>query len=181
MDQIFPEFDKLFSSIWRNSSITILQTYLTPENIAEATVDELFSILKDKSHNRITNSKAIEIKEAAADTFGIKIAQSAFSFQLKQLFERLDLLNNQIETLENEIAHFYKKSDCNLHTIPGIGLVAAATCTFHESPLNEYYKKKREQGKHHLTAIGAVSNKLTSIIYAILRDGTPYKAKRFPT
>lgn len=239
MDQIFPEFDKLFSSIWRNSSITILQTYLTPENIAEATVDELFSILKDKSHNRITISKAIEIKEAAANTFGIKIAQSAFSFQLKQLFERLDLLNNQIETLENEIAHYYKKFDCNLHTIPGIGLVAAAsilaeigdirrfknasalvayagidpsvkqsgafnsihnhmskrgspylrhavflaaaTCTFHESPLNEYYKKKREQGKHHLTAIGAVSNKLTSIIYAILRDGTPYEAKRFPT
>ena len=60
MDQIFPELDKLFSSIWRNSSIALLQTYLMPENIAEATVDELFSILKDKSHNRITISKAIE-------------------------------------------------------------------------------------------------------------------------
>ena len=45
--------------------------------------------------------------------------------------------------------------------------------------LNEYYKKKRLQGKHHLTAVGAVSNKLASIIYAILRDGTPYKAKKF--
>ena len=57
--------------------------------------------------------------------------------------------------------------------------LAATTFTFHESPLNEYYKKKRLQGKHHLTAVGAVSNKLASIIYAILRDGTPYEAKKF--
>lgn len=57
--------------------------------------------------------------------------------------------------------------------------LAAITRTSHESPLNEYYKKKRFQGKHHLTAVDSVSNKLTSIIYAILKDGTSYKSKKF--
>ena len=49
--------------------------------------------------------------------------------------------------------------------------LATTTCSFHNSPLNAYYKKKREQGKHHLTATGAVVRKLTTIIYAVLRDG----------
>ena len=57
--------------------------------------------------------------------------------------------------------------------------LAATTCSFHNSPLNAYYKKKREQGKHHLTATGAVARKLTTVIYAVLRDGKPYEPKKF--
>ena len=48
-----------------------------------------------------------------------------------------------------------------------------------DNPLNDYYRKKRDQGKHHLSAVGAVSNKLTTIIYAILRDSKPYKPLKF--
>ena len=32
----------------------ILEKYLTPENIENAPIDELFEIIKDKSHNRLT-------------------------------------------------------------------------------------------------------------------------------
>ena len=37
--------------------------------------------------------------------------------------------------------------------------LAATTCSFHNSPLNAYYKKKRDQGKHHLTATGSRGKK----------------------
>ena len=57
--------------------------------------------------------------------------------------------------------------------------LAATTCSFHISPLNAYYKKKRDQGKHHLTATGAVARKLTTVIYAVLRDSKPYEPKKF--
>ena len=237
MEQIFPEYEKQFSSLWVSTSIGILEKYLTPENIENAPIDELFEIIKDKSHNRLTRAKAISIKEAAADTFGIKIAQDAFSFQLKQLIDRMNFLDKQIEALDCQILEYYEKFDCYLHTIPGIGMIAAATilaeigdinrfksssalvafagidptvrqsgefssthnhmskrgspylrhaiflaattCSFHNSPLNAYYKKKREQGKHHLTATGAVARKLTTVIYAVLRDGKPYEPKKF--
>ena len=237
MEQIFPEYEKQFSSLWLSTSMGILEKYLTPENIENAPIDELFEIIKDKSHNRLTRAKAISIKEAAADTFGIKIAQDAFSFQLKQLIDRMNFLDKQIEALDCQILEYYEKFDCYLHTIPGIGMIAAATilaeigdinrfksssalvafagidptvrqsgefssthnhmskrgspylrhaiflaattCSFHNIPLNAYYKKKREQGKHHLTATGAVARKLTSVIYAVLRDGKPYEPKSF--
>lgn len=237
MEQIFPEYEKQFSSLWVSTSMGILEKYLTPENIENAPIDELFEIIKDKSHNRLTRAKAISIKEAAADTFGIKIAQDAFSFQLKQLIDRMNFLDKQIEALDCQILEYYEKFDCYLHTIPGIGIIGAATilaeigdisrfknsssliafagidptvrqsgefnsthnhmskrgspylrhaiflaattCSFHNSPLNAYYKKKRDQGKHHLTATGAVARKLTSVIYAVLRDSKPYEPKSF--
>ena len=237
MEQIFPEYEKQFSSLWVSTSMGILEKYFTPENIENAPIDELFEIIKDKSHNKLTMKKAISIREAAADTFGIKIAQDAFSFQLKQLIDRMNFLDKQIEALDCQILEYYEKFDCYLHTIPGIGMIAAATilaeigdinrfksssalvafagidptvrqsgefssthnhmskrgspylrhaiflaattCSFHNSPLNAYYKKKREQGKHHLTATGAVARKLTTIIYAVFRDGKPYEPKKF--
>ena len=237
MEQIFPEYEKQFSSLWLSTSMGILEKYLTPENIKNAPIDELFEIIKDKSHNKLTIQKAISIREAAADTFGIKIAQDAFSFQLKQLIDRINFLDKQIEALDTEIMKYYGQFDCYLHTIPGIGMIAAATilaeigdihrfksssalvafagidptvrqsgefssthnhmskrgspylrhaiflvattCSFHNSPLNAYYKKKRDQGKHHLTATGAVARKLTTVIYAVLRDSKPYEPKSF--
>ena len=237
MEQLFPEYEKQFSSLWVSTSMGILEKYLTPENIENAPIDELFEIIKDKSHNRLTKAKAISIKEAAADTFGIKIAQDAFSFQLKQLIDRMNFLDKQIEALDCQILEYYEKFDCYLHTIPGIGMIAAATilaeigdinrfksssalvafagidptvrqsgefssthnhmskrgspylrhaiflaattCSFHNSPLNAYYKKKRDQGKHHLTATRAVARKLTTVIYAVLRDSKPYEPKKF--
>ena len=237
MEQIFPEYEKQFSSLWVSTSMGILEKYLTPENIENTPIDELFEIIKDKSHNRLTRAKAISIKEAAADTFGIKIAQDAFSFQLKQLIDRMNFLDKQIEALDCQLLEYYEKFDCYLHTIPGIGIIGAATilaeigdisrfknssalvafagidptvrqsgefnsthnhmskrgspylrhaiflaattCSFHNSPLNAYYKKKRDQGKHHLTATGAVARKLTTVIYAVLRDSKPYEPKKF--
>ena len=219
------------------TSMGILEKYLTPENIENAPIDELFEIIKDKSHNKLTMKKAFSIREAAADTFGIKIAQDAFSFQLKQLIDRMNFLDKQIEALDIEIMKYYEQFDCYLHTIPGIGIIGAATilaeigdisrfknssalvafagidptvrqsgefnsthnhmskrgspylrhaiflaattCSFHNSPLNAYYKKKRDQGKHHLTATGAVARKLTTVIYAVLRDSKPYEPKKF--
>lgn len=35
----------------------ILEKYLTPENIENAPIDELFEIIKDKSHNKLTMKK----------------------------------------------------------------------------------------------------------------------------
>ena len=59
LEQIFPEYDKLFSSMWQNSAISVIEKYLLPEAIANAPIEELFALLKDKSHNRLTMAKAI--------------------------------------------------------------------------------------------------------------------------
>ena len=52
--------------------------------------------------------------------------------------------------------------------------LAATVAAFHDPVLSAFYQKKRAEGKHHSTAIGAVARKLTLIIYAVLRDNKPY-------
>ena len=61
------------------------------------------------------------------NTFGIKIAQEAFAFQLKMLLERLKLLNEQLKELDEMIISLYNQFDCYLHTIPSITPISAAS------------------------------------------------------
>lgn len=45
----------------------------------------------------------------------------------------------------------------------------------HQNPFAEFYRKKREQGKHHLVALNAVRNKMIHTVCACLRDDTMYQ------
>ncbi len=52
--------------------------------------------------------------------------------------------------------------------------LAANVAALRDPVLSAFYQKKRAEGKHHYTALGAVARKLTFIIYAVLRDNKPY-------
>lgn len=233
LDQVFPEYEKLFSDTWGISSKRLLEKYQTPEEILELDTSKLAEFLKEHSRGQLGFAKAEKIQQAAQNTFGIKFAQDAFKFQLKQLIKQVLFIEDQIKELDSEIEIYYNQFECHLESIPGIGKVTAAiilseigditrfksakslvayagidptvrqsgqflannnkmskrgspylrralflcasTCTLHESPLNTYYLKKRSEGKHHLTAVGAVAHKLTHIVYAILRDNKDYE------
>lgn len=64
LEQIFPEYEKQFSTLWGSTSMGILEAYVTPDNIANTPIDELFALIKDKSHNKLTMKKALSSKEA---------------------------------------------------------------------------------------------------------------------
>ncbi|GEK90372.1 Transposase [Alkalibacterium putridalgicola] len=54
---------------------------------------------------------------------------------------------------------------------------AALVASRHDPVLKAFYEKKISEGKHHLTALGAVSRKLCYIIYAILKKNEPYEVR----
>ncbi|MBB6716822.1 IS110 family transposase [Clostridium gasigenes] len=232
LDQVFPEYQKLFSDTWGVSSKKLLENYQTPEELIDISTEDLANFLREHSRGQLGISKAEKIKDAAENSFGIKIAHDAFKFQLKQLIEQVVFIENQIKDLDEQIEFYYSQFECHLTSIPGIGTVTAAiilsevgditrfkssaslvayagidptvkqsgqfnstnnrmskrgspylrralflsasTCTLHEGVLNNYYIKKRSEGKHHLTAVGAVAHKLTHIVYAIMRDNKDY-------
>ncbi len=53
--------------------------------------------------------------------------------------------------------------------------LAASRAAFCDPILSEYYQFLKARGKHHLTAVGAVSRKLRNIIFAILTENRPYE------
>lgn len=54
---------------------------------------------------------------------------------------------------------------------------AALVASRHDPVLKTFYEKKISEGKHHLTALGAVCRKLCYIIYAILKKNEPYEVR----
>ena len=53
--------------------------------------------------------------------------------------------------------------------------LAASRAAFCDPILSEYYQSLRARGKHHLTAVGAVSRKLCNTIYTILKEDRPWQ------
>lgn len=54
---------------------------------------------------------------------------------------------------------------------------AALVASRHDPIFKAFYEKKISEGKHHLTALGAVSRKLCYVIYAILKKKEPYEVR----
>lgn len=51
---------------------------------------------------------------------------------------------------------------------------AATAALLHDASLKDYYQKKRDEGKHHGTALGAVCHKLLARIFVVLKEQRPY-------
>lgn len=233
LDQIFPEYEFLFSDTFGNTSVEILQNCPTPEDLLEISTRKLTNIITKASHGRLGKEKAQQLKDAAKNSFGISFAKDAFSFQIKQLMEQIVFTEKQLNELEKQISKLLYETNQYITTIPGIGDVlgaiivseigdihrferpnqlvafagldvtvkqsgeftgtknkiskrgspylrraiwlAASRAAFCDPTLSEYYQSLRARGKHHLTAVGAVSRKLCNIIFVILRDNRPYE------
>lgn len=52
--------------------------------------------------------------------------------------------------------------------------LAATAALLHDQSLKDYYQKKRDEGKHHGTALGAVCRKLLARIFVVLKEQRPY-------
>lgn len=138
LDQIFPEYEKLFSDIFGTSSKSLLLEYTTPEELLTISTEHLAQFLAKCSRGRFNLEKAQQIQAAAKNTFGIKIACEAFSFQLKQIIEQIQFLENHIKELEDQIDVYFKELDSHLTSIPGIGVVLAATIESEIGDINRF-------------------------------------------
>lgn len=54
---------------------------------------------------------------------------------------------------------------------------AAMVAVLHDPELQTYYQRKRAEGKHHGTALGAVCHKLLTRIYIVLKEQRPYQVR----
>lgn len=233
LDQVFPEYDSLFSDTFGVTSREVISNYPTPEDLLSVTTRKLTNLLEKASRGRLGREKAEQLKAAAANSFGISFAKDAFAFQIRQLIEQIEFLENQIEELEARVSLLLKETGSYITSIPGIGetlgavilgeigdihrfdspgklvafagldvkvtqsgeftgtrqkiskrgspylrraiWIAASRAAFCDPILSEYYQSLRARGKHHLTAVGAVSRKLFNTIYTILKEDRPWQ------
>lgn len=121
LDQVFPEYENLFSDIFGVSSRELLLRCQTPEDMLAISTEELSKLLAKASRGRFAEGKAREIQVAAVHTFGISYAKEAFAFQIRQLIEQICFSEKQLEQLEAQIASVLHRTNQVIATIPGVG------------------------------------------------------------
>jgi transposase len=132
LDQVFPEYKKVFGALYSPTSLATLLQYQTPQGVKEETVDQIAEVILKQGAKRSYKwalEKAHKLKEAAErDPFKRNLYTShitsltmyiqillQYQRHLSQLIEEIDALAEEFE--EYEI----------IRSIPGIGGKIAAT------------------------------------------------------
>ena len=232
LDRVFPEYETLFSSVFLKSSRRLLEEAVSANEFAQFDLTELTKILREASGGRFSERKAQEIIDLARSSIGISFLADAAHVELRCLLEQIHFLEEQIELIDDHLALLLEDADQYLTTIPGIGVVLAATilgeigdvhrfpeleklvayagidpsvhqsgqfdaaeahmskrgspylrralwlaanvARQHDPDLKAYYLKKKQEGKHHNTVLGALCRKLLARIYIVLKEERPY-------
>ena len=232
LDQVFPEYESLFSDVFGATSKELLLQYSSPAELESLSVETLTTFLETASRKKCGEAKAEQIIQTARRSFGVTHCRDTFSFQLRALLEQMRFIEKQVSDTEAEISAIMEELNSPITTIPGIGpvlgavilgeigdirrfeapaklvayagidatvaqsgefeashnrmskrgspylrraLFIAANVAVHFDPdLGAFYQRKRAEGKHHSTCLGAVSRKLCYIIHAILTENRPY-------
>lgn len=130
LDQVFPEYEKLFSDVFGVSSTEVLLHYPLPEDLLTIDTSTLAELMNEVSKGRLGERRAREkaglIKEKAQESFGIAIGGEAFRMQIHLLLEQISLLERQIKEIEEALTELSSRQNHYLTTISGISDVIAA-------------------------------------------------------
>jgi transposase len=235
LDQVFPEYQSVFSNVFGKTSKEILLNFSNPNDFENISAKQLDKVLSEITMKNFATKKINHLSSIAKDSFGITFCLDSFALQLKLLIEQINFIENQVKDVEEQISILLDKINSPITTIPGIGNITAATILGeigdiskfsnpsklvayagidpsvsqsgeYQSKNNKmskrgspylrkaifnaalvasncdpvfkaYYQKKRNEGKHHLTATGAVARKLCYTIHAILKKNCAYEVK----
>ena len=174
LDQVFPEYEKLFSDTFGSSSTELLLNCPTPEDMLSISTRKLTNILNKASHGRLGKEKAEELKAAAKNTFGISFAKDAFSFQIKQLMQQIVFLENQLSELEEQISNLLHETNQYITTISGIGDILGAIIVSEIGDINRFERPNQLVAFSGLDVTVKQSGEFSGTKNKISKRGSPY-------
>ena len=116
---LFPELEKLVSSLHMASVYALLDEFPGAKQIAAAHLTRLTHLLAESSKGRYGRDKAIEIREAARQSIGS--VTTAKSLELRHTIRLIRELDAEIAEIEQAIQRIMDKMLSPITTIPGIG------------------------------------------------------------
>ena len=125
LDQVFPEYETVFTDMFCKTSTELLKEYTSAEMIADEDAEKLTQVIMTVSKKQFGGNKAQDLQKKAKETFGLRFGLDAFSLELKCLLEQFKHLEQQIKLLKKEIEIMVDKQHTQLTSIPGVSKVVA--------------------------------------------------------
>lgn len=120
VDLIFPELHSFFhGNLHSKSAHAILLNYTSPFNISKTKVDTIARLLAKTSRGSYSYDEAVRLKHIAKSS--IAIDNPSICTQIRYLIKQIDLLDEQINSIDLEIKYIMDSIKTPILTIPGIG------------------------------------------------------------
>lgn len=125
LDEVFPEFKEFFDdSLKSKTAFYLLDTYKIPSRIANMNSNS-FDNLKKVSYGKFSYAKFIKIKELAKNTIGS--SSEADELEISSLLNIYKTINDEVCRVESKIEEIMNIIDSPTVSIPGIGMMSAAS------------------------------------------------------
>ena len=178
LDQVFPEYEKIFSDIFGSSSTEILLNSPLPEDNLQLDTELLIETIHLASKKRFgierSEKKVMKLKELASNSFGISIAADVFKLEIQIMLEQIRLIERQIIQIESEIHEIIATQDNYLTTITGIGDITAAVIMGEIGDINRFKKPSQLLAFAGLDASVHQSGDFTGTKNKLSKRGSPY-------
>ena len=126
LDQVFPEYQSVFSNVFGKTSKEILLQFSSPAELEDVSADTLAELLATLSRKRLGAESAEKLSTAASKSFGVTFCRDSFTFQLRMLIEQIKYIESQVKDTESEIGAIMSDLASPIMTIPGIGKTLGA-------------------------------------------------------
>ncbi len=124
LDKVFPEFKPFFNNTFGKTPMYILKRYKTKEKIANLN-NSHYETLRKMSMGKFNYPKFSKLRHLAKTSVGV--SSEVYEIMIPMIIDNYYHFNNLIEQLDQQITTLYNKTRSLIHTIPGIGIITAAS------------------------------------------------------
>lgn len=175
LDLVFPEYSTIFCDIFGTTSKQLLEKYSTPDEFSEISTTKLANFILKASRGRNGREKAELIKTAAQNSIGISYAIDTFSFEIKQLIEQIEFMENQLSEIDAEMAKLLAESEYSvITTISGVGPTLGSISVSEIGDIERFETSSKLVAYAGLDASVKQSGEFNSSRNKISKRGSPY-------
>jgi len=169
---LFPELKTLVPSLHMNSVYTLLSELPSADKIAKCNLTHLTALLSSASKGHYGRDKAIEIREQARASIGIK--STVKELELQQTIELIRIFQRQIEAVEEKIDELMDDIDSPITSIPGIANRMAAVIIAETNNFQDFERAEQVLAFAGLDPSVYQSGQLTSTHSKMVKRGSKY-------
>ena len=124
LDKTFPEYKPFFKGRLGSGAIFILKRFKSKARIAKMTIKD-FELIRSKTKGKFTYPKFNQLKILARDSIGLDY--TIYDLLIQTVISSIKYFTETLEVLDQEIVNLFSKTNSKLSTIPGLGIITAAT------------------------------------------------------
>ena len=178
LDQVFPEYEQIFSDVFGLSSTEVLLHSPLPEDLLKIDTRKLADLLNRVSKGRYGENRAFakanQLQENALDSFGITVGSDVFKLQIKLLLEQIKLIENHLTTIEQAMIEISNRQEHYLTTITGISDVTACVILGEIGSIGRFERPEQLVAFAGLDASVHQSGDFNSNRTRLSKRGSPY-------